>query len=1183
MAIRVRPITSEDVKKISSGYIRNAASEDMSATTAGTVVDKELFGKVDSHRMNIELEFEDEYTRSPVISLTIPVLNPFLAGRDFTAWKTILKRDVVDIALGNVVFNNKTKKEVTRDHADGISFSDVLIGGQYLRKLINEFDIDKEIIREIYHKFVYNYLSTEQQEEFRTDGIMYGEIIKGEGKVDLVNGYSYNPSIEISEAIKDIEEGVDETLGKCFESSNSRLAYLFAFKTNSKFVVDQIMDYVFVLPIGYRPTIDNRVDPLTRQYNNLVKINNELRDNISYSGSQLKSVLLKYEKMVKQIIHIFVGEKSLEPYSKNFKSLTDTLGGKNGLIRDKMQGTRTDYSGRCVITCDPFMSIDTIGVPRNLLNKLIEFEIVKEIKKSKPDSNLSYLVTDRNIEKMRDKAVSLAEGSYILTGRQPTLWFLGMQALKVKVVEGNAIVLSPLVVMPFNADFDGDQMWLKALLTDLAKKDARELLASTENLYYPGNGEITVIPRHEILYGLYMCSTEKTGDDQRHITKEDITEMSAQLNIPESNTISIVYEAVCRQIINIYDIIDVSTNYSQGLSGKTAGIWALKAVTGKKCADIAIGGSKLTKYSAGGEDSVVTTEWFKKIFEYIGAEDKLYFVDTVNKMTKLGFCVAKVWSPSISTINDIDVTPFIDKFNREISKREELLNMGIEIESAYTSFFNRQYSLLMSEIEKYVVDSLGQHNGYIKMWKSGAKGNKSNIVQLFATKGRIKKDDVTAFNTIIRNSLSNQLTGLEHFITAYGSRDGIKEKVLATADPGYLTRKLEHAAAQYVIVTEDCGTENGITFRYKDILPFIDEVSLSSSDSVNVDFVEDLLAPMLVGRVILPNNVYVEDEKHARSLFRQHVAEVDASGKFVDKGGIKMRSPITCTCPVCQKCYGYDYTKRTRYSKIGKPIGFVASQAIGQPGTQLTMKNFQRGGVMSEANLTSSFSKINKYFHLYTMQDERSRTLTYDALSPVNGYVSTVNLGDGTKSIIVSKDKYNIKNLLGVRNYIVPEGLRVKDVVRVGDSFQEVQGDLDIREVIKYRGFEDAYKYLILQLYKVFSEESIISLKHFEVIVAAMCSFVVVEDAPNLGVIAGEVLSMPELHDMASKSVIKGYHKLHGIKSLPKFRRDFFESMFMEDMTTFVPRAAIMHPKDSVTNPKTQLSFGSKVTIGSGF
>lgn len=1210
MSIHVRATKSSDRARLSNGVVSKVAPRGFGGNLDLTVCDPRIFGKSHEHKQDREKRYDDKYMRTAIIELAKPVLNPFLAGRLYNVWKCVLNKstkEMENIVQGRVAYNLLAKEDespwVKRDSlGETPNAENWLYGADILEYLLDNTDIEKRIQDVVYETYIVSHMDRESADDWRKNHVMIGRIIhdtdeehigllrkENNNRVWLFDNYYYTmdtPYKEDDAWLNYIESDVRDFSDSVTRNKYFDVSVLLAVRENPEQLCSQIMREVYVLPIGYRPNIEARIDPLNTAYNNLVMYNNTLNENISYQGYSLKTVMQKYEKVYKQVQVIMVGDSELQKYmGDTFKCLTDTLGGKTGLIRDRMQGVRSDYTGRTVIACSPDMPMDHVGIPKAMLPKLLELNIIASVKNRSNDRrNMSYLMTRRHADDFMRIAEKECAGRYICIGRQPTLWNLGIEAFKVVPVDGSAIVLSPLIVEAFNADFDGDQMHDFFAIGAAADEEVRKLVAIENKLVYPMNGEITVKARHEIAYGLWVCTAEGKRPESKTWTMEAITEAGKKNGLPENRGgMGMVFDLVCKNIIKVYDIVPLGKNYGKDPESTevTAGVAALKYAIGTKNSNYAIGVSPIVSYGDGGHDKKFKPNWLKDVMTENNLDEKKRFVDIITNITKLGFQVARIFPPSISPICDIDVSEMVGEFNRKIVAQEDLLNRGIEIESSFSTFFNTEFDKLQNNIYKYVREQLGDNNGFVRMMESGAKGSKSNIMQMFGIKGRIMEDDNTPFNTIIGNPLIKGLTGLEHFITAYGARQGIADKTLATAEPGYLTRKLEHCAACMRITTDDCGTTNGILWTYDDIINHCDQSRISGDSRVDIIPVKEMLTKILVGRnvIIGDNTVYVHNISEANNLFSQYVANVDAEDNFHKHMGIKMRSPVTCENPCCAVCYGKDLSALRRKPKIGKAIGFIAAQSLGQPGTQLTMKVFQNGGVATDANLTSSFKKIDTYLGLTDMRSQKGNTnlLSYDALSPVEGRVEAINMGDGRKKIQVLNDEE--KNLLGQKQFYVHEDTKLKDYVKVGDSFQETQGDLNIREILRYRSFEEAYKYLILIMYKIYNDEVAVSCQHFEVIIASMCSFIPYTSMDYYR--AGESLSVQEYWRVRQDGDVKGQWTIMGLAELPKYRRDFFEAMIMEDAKTNVPRSFIMNPWDEMVNPKTRLSFGLGIGVGS--
>lgn len=1277
MSVKMRPINKGDKTRMTNGASCEIKSAPMRLDSASnytdSVMSSSIFGIRDSVKTSEDYRdklYEDEYTRVGYINLTKRVLNPFLAGRKAPVWRSVLglKEDsILRIINGNVIFDVVDKCEIFVSSIGTKPFDKerYIYGADYLEYLLDQVNIREKLERALICEFILPLLTRKEVGMFKEGVFNIGTIITLNGE-DLIKAYTgefkgwifSKYALDMSTSDFDLRRR-NEISDALYEMScSSNVIDLKQFPTISILtsladgdgkdsLKSQLLDYVFVLPIGYRPTIDKRVDALSIQYNKLSLANQELRDILDQKAPSCYTVMNKYREIVKLIRNIFIGDDEVirEQRLKDYKSISDTITGKEGLMRGRMQGARVDNSARTVITQDPDMPITCIGVPRKILAKVAEPSIIKGLRKYRTDDstptgfggrNLSTFSTTsengKNVITYKDYMDKwfAEKDRYGVIGRQPTLFYLGMQGFKIIPVDGDAIILSPLIVMPFNADFDGDQMHFNMPITPEAVKEVRENMAFTNNLRYPKNGEMTVITRHEIIYGLWVCKWKSIDRQGNNLTQADLLRIAGSLGLAENAGLKhTVYEGVCSQKINIYD--KIQTPEGTSMAGMIALNYAIFGNNGGVLPDYISSfihtddrRKEATRSAAIKRDKKFAKS-INKALEEIYGNNTNAFLNAVNRLVKLGFRVAKIWPPNISTIVDSNmqkhVQELINEFNEDILKREELLDIGLEIESQFSAYFNDKWNTLKKEVTNYLQDNLGEDNGYMAMMLSGGKGDENNILQIFGLKGRVQKNDITAFNSIISGSYSQQLTGLEGFVSAYGSRKGIADKVLATAEPGYLSRKLEHAGSTITITSTDCGTDDGLKFTLEDIVPFIDESATSrygiypangasaedkqlfwSRPETKAQFfaASEYISNLLIGRYVVDNgnSVYIGNKSEAEAQVSLHWGHYDALTNAIIPGDgiITMRSPIHCKKPCCAKCYGKDIAAGRLTPKVGRPVGFIAAQAIGEPGTQLTMKNFQKGGVVTDANLTSKFELIEDYFELHDLNNSRKSkkgVISYDMLSPVEGYVKTQYLGNGSKRILVTEtaDPNDRKNLIaGTKKIIVHKDVDLKDYVRVGDSFQRIQGDLNMKEVLRYRGYRKAAMYLALMLHKTFDAQDV-NLKHFEVIISAMsCGYLTVDkeskDSPisipygkGSNFRTSSIVTKPEAaYGMVDDTNI--LWTLIGLKTLPKYKTDFFESLLMENMDSYIPRAILMNPNDSMSNPITRAAFGLNIGVG---
>ncbi len=1265
MSVSLRPINNDD-KKIMVKNARDARINRSPMTSLNnvmgepnTVVSASIFCNTMHNVKNSDDKvFEDKYTRVGYIELTKPVLNPFLAGRKAPVWTRVLnmsEREVSRIIDGRLIYDVNNDELVEINSVSGKIYNpeEYVFGAELLVKLLHEVDIDESIRAALYKEYIKPLLSKSEKDEVAEGLLNFGEFIElnndevaaalqgelgdnigwvyGNYAIDLSNSgfgvrqfQEYGGMSRREKLLYDLDNFIND---KSIESMTQFpvLDTLCTIKRDGLQTLEsQILHYIFVLPYGYRPTIDKRVDSLTAQYNKLVYDNEELQNVLDRQNQSVGNVIGKYTSLVQHLRNIFVGDdavKARDHLNKDYKSLSDMLTGKTGLIRDRMQGARMDYSGRAVITSDPTMPIDMVGIPIKMLMKVMEPSVIKELRSYDPNGNGKSQFTWKNLSTFSQTATKEKDGityeefvrqyfenggrydRYGLIGRNPTLFYLGMQGFRIKPIEGDAIALSPLVVMPFNADHDGDQMHFEAFITKRGYHELKNNLYFKNNMRYPKNGEITVVTRHEIIYGLWICKQKGMLANGTHYSQEQVQAMCSDIK-GLTGYYGSVFEAVCLQRLNVYDVVSTQKG------DRPAGIVALEYAV--------FGGSDTRGYDFASPDFKVKAKLLTKIASEQGGTNKDTFLSAINRMVRLGFAVAKVWPPNISVIVGKEITDTIQNmikdFNEDILSREEYVNLGIETEEEFSAYFSSKWKVLEHDVTEFLTNNLDPENGYLSMWKSGAKGDENNLRQIFGLKGRVQKNDISTFNSIVAGSYSGQLTGLEHLITAYGSRQGIADKVLATAEPGYMSRRLEHASTILCITSEDCGTDEGLEFTLKDVVPFIDVSQVSKygvypesyRDSAidarekevfwnrpetlaQYDAAKSYLAEILIGHYVFEpdgNEVYIDGENAANYI-------IDECWKNRTDGVVKMRSPIYCKNPCCQKCYGRDVAAGTDKPAIGRPIGFIAAQAIGEPGTQMTMKNFQKGGVVTEANLTSSFELIDDYLELHDLSKKRRNKrgiISYDRLSPETGFVKEQYLGNGGKRVIVTRtqNEEDRNNLIpGTTKIIVQEDTVLKSYVTRGESFQKIQGDLNMREVLRYRGYDKAVVYLTMKLFDIFKTQNV-DFRHFETIVASMTVMQLCADAPtrhaglNYGrgstFRVGSVLTLPEIYYGVDYAI--GTKTLVGLKALPKYRSDFFESLIMEAMDSYVPRAIIMNPNDSMSNPITRAMFGMHIGIG---
>lgn len=1151
MAI-IRPMQKEDFIDI-DGPVKYTSATGVSRDDNYRLDSTAIFGS--SKFSGYIEENVSVFARRGYIPLSLPVMNYFLAGSKLETFRKLLDRkDIMQIAEGNVIYDLQEKKDIAIS-ANSYAFLEYaseryLIGAAYVEKLIKDVDIEVRIREVLTEGLPMKLKSSMKGYKFTKDTFdQFFSITKGTGLLWLADDYYlskvYNFEVDLSTV------SLDSYREKLLEPNLAELTILLHARESKEVFSGMVMSKLVAIPSGYRPTIEKRVDPLTKIYNRVIEANNSLQMMLRMPKVLVKDIVDKYKELVRCVKMVMIDK---DMYDTNHKPLKEMLIHKEGDIRDQMYGTRVDYSGRSVITVDPFLSVDCIGVPERMLAELMSYHVVKN---NMSNGNKSTILDENQMSKRTARAAKEGAAVHMAIGRQPTLYSLGIQAYKVIPTKGDTIVLNPLSTLAFNADFDGDQMYIIPALTEGAQAEMTYLMSSLNNAFLSRNGEIHIVPRHEILYGLWLCTDpDMTCNQTVHNHTQDF------LGLQE------VFELVCNQTYKVDDII----RYSDGGPDESAGMAAFRHAI-YAVSQYAIGVTPLTE---GVPNKRVTTSYFKVLLQTLLLKDKSKFVTTVNKLVRLGFIVASYYPPNIQIMDKIDVTSLIHAFEETIEAREELYNLGFESTASYNLYYSQEYAKLEKKILSNLLTNLDQENGYLKMMQSGARGSMSNLYQLFGCKGRLQKNSDKIFNTIVSNSLVNQLTGLEHFITAYGGRQGQIDKVVETFEPGYLSRQMTHCAAPLSIVSKDCKTSEGILLTYDIIKQFYDNTQLSGDDVIDNLLIKEAVSSILEGRYIVGRDALLSKDVVGK-VYDFYVARVE-DGNFIKGNGLKLRSPMTCATPCCSKCYGVHLGSHATATP-GLPIGYIAAGSIGEPGTQLTMKNFQKGGVADSRGLTSSFDLMAKYIHMSDFKGARTTDpIQYDYISPVDGDLVTIDLGNGTKELnIMGYDDKGVYKHRSQKKVVLYEGVQLKSKVRRGESVQLEQGDLSPKEIMASRSPEEAALYVALRLYFLFNREVEVSLKHFEVMVASMQFYVCTKGNAHFHV--GNHYTIQEYHGN-DKTDAQFYLTIKGIKEVPHYRNDVFTSMMLEDIGKSIRRSIVVSGKDSMTNPLVRTSFGLSMGVG---
>ena len=705
-----------------------------------------------------------------------------------------------------------------------------------------------------------------------------------------------------------------------------RLKVLEAFRKSGNKPEWMIMDVIPVLPPELRPLVPLdggrfATSDLNDLYRRVINRNNRLKRLMELKAP---GVIIRNEmRMLQEAVDALFdngrrGRAIRGPNKRPLKSLSDMLKGKQGRFRQNLLGKRVDYSGRTVIVVGPELRLHQCGLPKKMALELFKPFIFHKLEARGAATTIKS--AKRLVEKERPEVWDVLDEVIrehpVLLNRAPTLHRLGIQAFDPVLVEGKAIRLHPLVCAAFNADFDGDQMAVHVPLSVEAQVEARVLMMSINNILSPANGKPIAVPSQDMVLGCYWLTKERVGAKGE----------GKVFGSPEE--VRIAYDAR-----EVEEHARIKVRLAGALVQTTVGRVLLSEILPSGL-PFANANKLMTKKEM--------TKLIDAVYRQTGHRDTVEFLD---KIKDIGFTYATRAGLSIC-IDNMHIPSkkedFIGKAQREVNEIEKQYAEGLITNGERYNKVIDIWAHVTEQVSNEMMKELGaggdpnkpeSFNPIFMMADSGARGSSQQIRQLGGMRGLMAKPSGEIIETPITANFREGLTVLQYFISTHGARKGLADTALKTANSGYLTRRLVDIAQDVIINEVDCGTRDGIIVSALveggEIIQPLEERVLGRLAA------EDIRDPV-TGEIIVSWNEEVNEEL-TKSI-------VEAG---VDR--VKIRSVLTCQSPrgVCRACYGRDLA-RGRLVEKGEPVGVIAAQSIGEPGTQLTMRTFHIGGTASK-------------------------------------------------------------------------------------------------------------------------------------------------------------------------------------------------------------------------------------------
>ncbi|MFH2085670.1 MAG: DNA-directed RNA polymerase subunit beta' [bacterium] len=946
----------------------------------------------------------------------------------------------------------------------------------------------------------------------------------------------YLETIDIQKLSKEIKTELKEEGGNSLHRAKlgKRLKVVDGLKNAGLSPTWMVLKVLPVLPPELRPMVQLSggrfaSSDLNDLYRRVINRNNRLKHLIDLGAPE---IILRNEKRMLQeavdsLIDASQAKTTRRRVVKPLRSLSDMLSGKQGRFRQNLLGKRVDYSGRSVIVVGPELKLSECGIPKDMALEMFKPYVLRELiaEGTAPNVKSAKHAIERKDPLVFDILERITKNHPVLLNRAPTLHKLGIQAFYPVLIEGNAIQLHPCVCAGFNADFDGDQMAIHVPLSETAIEDTKTKMMAKSNLLKPANGSPITVPNKDMAFGCYYLTSFDPdmklggtifGDADQAYAAHEAGGINLRQPISVRVNGKIVVTSVGRLIFN--GALPTELRYIN------------EAINAKKITDI--------------------------IREAIRVLDNDSVADLVDKIKSTGFEYATSSGLSVAVADniminekagmikeaDVKVNEILETFNQGLITEDEKRRLSFEvwmetteaIATATWEKFNERNAV------KIIIDS------------GGTRASRDQVKQLSAMRGLVVDPLGKIVEMPTKSNFREGLSIFEYVTSSRGSRKGLTDSALKTADAGYLTRRLVDVSHTSIIREADCG---GTEY-----------LEIPTNGPRGKHFIKRVL-----GRVI---GKTVKHPQTKEVLIKKGEIVNDTIAENLYESGIEsveVRSPLTCKARygLCAECYGWDFGTR-KLVELGSPVGVIAAQSIGEPGTQLTMRVKHAGGIVG-LDVTQGLPRVEELF-------EARNPKIAAPLAGISGKVTIEEVVDGNKVTIVATGNADIKE-----EHFVPAtlALAVKNKELIAAGFPLAIGPQNIQEVLRVRGIMDAETYLIQEIQAVYESQGIpISDKHFEVVVREMTSKVKIEESGDTALIGGEIVDRFAF-DMGNDAVLAeggepatALSVMLGVTRAALHTHSWLSAASFEQTTNVLSEAALEGKEDPLFGLKENVIIG---------
>ena len=931
-----------------------------------------------------------------------------------------------------------------------------------------------------------------------------------------------------------------------------------------------ILTVLPVIPPDIRPMVQLdggrfATSDLNDLYRRVINRNNRLKRLLELRAPDI--IVRNEKRMLQEAVDALIdnGRRSRPvtgPGNRPLKSLSDMLRGKQGRFRQNLLGKRVDYSGRSVIVIGPWLKMSQCGLPKEMALELFKPFVMKKLVKGGFAQNVkgAKRMVERSAPEVWGVLEEVIKDHPVLLNRAPTLHRLGIQAFEPVLVEGRAIKLHPLVCTAFNADFDGDQMAVHVPLSVEAQAEARFLMLAANNILKPQDGKPVVCPTQDMVIGCYYLTQQRDGvkGEGKAFHSEDEAIMAYQTG--EITLQSKVYVRLERQ-----------------WQGKTY----------RKVVNTSVGRlifNNAIPQDLGFVQRDCLDDMFKLEVDHLVVKKDLGTIvdmcyrkhgptitsEVLDKIKSLGFTYSTKAGITVS-YQDIKVPKekkaIIAAAEKQVVDIDNMFRMGLLSNKERRDNVIAIWEKAVDDVTTALMDSMDPYNNIFMMANSGARGSKAQIRQLAGMRGLMADPSGQIIEVPIRANFREGLSVLEFFISSHGARKGLADTALRTADSGYLTRRLVDVSQDVIVREEDCFASRNDTPKGMWITDLRDDSKLIEPLKARIAgrYTIDPVVNPATGEVIVPADSMITYEQ-ADAIEAAGITEV------------LCRSVFTCRTEhgVCAKCYGNNLATGGHVS-IGEAVGIIAAQAIGEPGTQLTMRTFHTGGVASMEDITQGRPRVEELF-------EARKPKGLAVITEIAGVFHMDE--EKRRAIISNEDGESV-------DYHIPYGSKMKvkegDAVEAGQELTE--GSVNPNDILRILGVKGVQSYLLKEVQSVYRLQGVeISDKHIEVIIRQMLRKVQVEDAGDTNLLAGELCDIFRFEEENERVLTENpegrpaiaKRKLLGITKAALATESFLSAASFQETTRVLTEAAIKGRIDPLLGLKENVILGKQIPAGVG-